>query len=325
VKLPGNMEQGSFIISLDFELFWGVRDTATLQSYGANILGVKEVVPEMIRLFEQYRVKATFATVGLLFCKSKREIDKYSPDLKPNYTDKKLSPYEKDYLDTLDEEADPYHSAYPTIEELQKSNCIEIASHTFGHYYCWEDGQSIDEFEADIRSAVRIAADNGVELHSIIFPRNQVPVEYLKICAKYNINTYRGNPALYFNQHGGIKNKIMRFVDSYIPTGNRTTYDYREIKEGNLFNIKASRLLRPYLPNLAIFERLKLKRIKGEMTDAAKHNRVYHLWWHPHNFGINQRQNLRMLEEILKHYTDLNNNYHFQSFTMSELSELLNN
>ena len=319
------MEHGSFIISLDFELFWGVRDTATLESYGANILGVKEVVPEMIRLFEQYRVKATFATVGLLFCKSKIEIEKYSPELKPDYKDKKLSPYEKDYLDTLEDEADPYHSAYPTIEELKQSNYIEIATHTFGHYYCWEDGQSIDEFEADIRSAVRVAADNGVELRSIIFPRNQVPVDYLEICAKYNINTFRGNPALYFNQHGGMKNKIMRFVDSYIHTGNRTTYDYGDITEGNLFNIKASRLLRPYLSKLAFLEGLKLKRIKNEMTDAAKHNRVYHLWWHPHNFGINQIQNLRMLEEILKHYRYLNNNYKFQSYSMTELSELLTN
>lgn len=319
------MEYGSFIISLDFELFWGVRDTATLESYGANILGVKEVTPEMIRLFEQYRVKATFATVGLLFCKSKKDIEKYSPVMKPTYTDKKLSPYENDYLNTLDENEDPYHSAYETIEKLKKSNCIEIASHTFSHYYCWEAGQSIDQFEADIRAAVRIAADNDVHLHTIVFPRNQVPVEYLEICAKYNINTYRGNPALYFNQHGGMKSKLMRFIDSYIPAGNRTTYDYSAIKEGNLFNVKASRLLRPYLSKLSLFEGLKLKRIKNEMTDAAKHNRVYHLWWHPHNFGINQMQNLRLMEEVFKHYQNLNNNYKFQSYTMSELSELLTN
>ncbi len=319
------MEHGSLIISLDFELFWGVRDNSTLESYGANISGAKKVIPEMIRLFQKYRVHATFATVGLLFCKSKKEIEKYSPVLKPTYVHEKLSPYENDYLDTLDEEADLYHSAYPTIEELKKSNCIEIASHTFSHYYCWEAGQSIDQFEADIRAAVRIAADNGIQLHSIVFPRNQVPVDYLEICAKYNIDTYRGNPALYFNQHGGMKNKIMRFVDSYIYTGNRTTYDYGDIKEGKLFNVKASRLLRPYLSKFALFEGLKLKRIKNEMTDAAKHNRVYHLWWHPHNFGINQMQNLRMLEVILKHYQYLSKNYKFQSYTMRELSELLTN
>lgn len=317
------MEHGTFVISLDFELFWGMRDHSTIKKYGANIAGAKVAIHEMVKLFEKYQVHSTFATVGLLFCKTKTEVEKYTPVLKPNYDNKNLSPYENDYLDTLDEVDDPYHSAYETIEELKKSNNIEIASHTFSHYYCWEEGQSINEFEADIESAVKVATDNGVQLHSIIFPRNQVPRNYLEICAKNKIYTYRGNPSLYFNQHGGVKNKLMRLVDSYLPIGNITAYDYDEIKEKNMFNVKASRFLRPYSSTLAIFDVLKLKRIKDEMTYAAKNNKVYHLWWHPHNFGVNQKQNLKMIKEILKHYKRLNRKYSFQSFTMSELSELL--
>jgi hypothetical protein len=32
---------GAFVISLDFELFWGVRDKRTISGYGPNILGVR--------------------------------------------------------------------------------------------------------------------------------------------------------------------------------------------------------------------------------------------------------------------------------------------
>ena|GEM_PF-6961988 len=56
------------------------------------------------------------------------------------------------------------------------------------------------------------------------------------------------------------------------------------------------------------------------MTYAAKHNKVYHLWWHPHNFGINQDQNFAFLEKILKHYDYLNKRYGFFSITMSDLA-----
>ena len=59
------------------------------------------------------------------------------------------------------------------------------------------------------------------------------------------------------------------------------------------------------------------------MTYAAKNNCTYHLWWHPHNFGINQDENFSFLEKILMHYKQLNKEYQFQSYTMSELAKSL--
>ena len=316
------MKNGSFIISLDFELFWGVRDGRTKEAYGPNILGAKKVIPLMVALFERYGVHVTFSTVGLLFCKSKEEIEKYSPALKPAYTNKKLSPYEDNYMDGLLDSADPYHFAAQLIGLLKKSSNIEIGSHTFSHYYCWEGGQNIDEFEADIKAAVLIAKDNGIELTSIVFPRNQVADGYLKVCAKNGFTNYRGNPSRFFNEGGGFKIKILRLIDAYINIGGDNSYGYNEIKEATLFNIKASRFLRPYIAKFALLDIFKIKRIMDEMTNAASENRIYHLWWHPHNFGINQKQNLAMLEKILKHYQMLSQKYGFESHTMSELTNI---
>ena len=314
--------KGSFIISLDFELFWGVRDVLSKEEYGLNILGARKAIPLMIALFEKYGVHVTFATVGLLFCKSKEEIEKYSPALKPAYTNKKLSPYLDNYIDRLSDIADPYHSAEELIGLVKKSPNIEIGSHTFSHYYCWEEGQSIDEFQEDIKAAVKIAEDNGVTLKSIIFPRNQVDENYLKVCSKFGFTNYRGNPSSFFNKNGGIKDKIMRFIDAYINISGDSCFDYDDITGKILYNIKASRFLRPYNSKFAFLDSLKLKRIKGEMTAAAQQNKIYHLWWHPHNFGSHQKQNLEMLEDILKHYQMLMEKYRLESYTMSELTNL---
>jgi hypothetical protein len=44
---------GEFVISLDFELMWGVRDHATRDTYGANVLGGREAIP---RIFPEVRL-----------------------------------------------------------------------------------------------------------------------------------------------------------------------------------------------------------------------------------------------------------------------------
>ena len=62
-----------------------------------------------------------------------------------------------------------------------------------------------------------------------------------------------------------------------------------------------------------------LRRIKNEMEDAAKFNSIYHLWWHPHNFGKNLSANLNNLEQILIYYTKLKKKYSMNSVCMKDL------
>jgi hypothetical protein len=70
-------------------------------------------------------------------------------------------------------------------------------------------------------------------------------------------------------------------------------------------------------------EGLSLMRITDSMTHAAKHRQLYHLWWHPHNFGVHQSQNFSFLQKILEHYLFLNKKYGFTSITMSKMANLV--
>ena len=45
------MDKGSFVVSLDLELMWGVRDVTTKEEYGNSIIGVREVLPKMLDIF----------------------------------------------------------------------------------------------------------------------------------------------------------------------------------------------------------------------------------------------------------------------------------
>ncbi|MET0962984.1 MAG: hypothetical protein ABWY05_09230 [Noviherbaspirillum sp.] len=59
----------AFVISLDFELLWGIADSAALAAYGPNVDGEWEAVPAMLALFRGYAVNATGATVGMVMCR----------------------------------------------------------------------------------------------------------------------------------------------------------------------------------------------------------------------------------------------------------------
>ena len=37
------MKKGVFTVSLDFELYWGLRDKRTISEYEANLKGVKKL------------------------------------------------------------------------------------------------------------------------------------------------------------------------------------------------------------------------------------------------------------------------------------------
>jgi hypothetical protein len=46
------MNTGAFTISIDFELYWGVRDTRSLDAYREHLDGVRQAIPRMLGLFE---------------------------------------------------------------------------------------------------------------------------------------------------------------------------------------------------------------------------------------------------------------------------------
>lgn len=320
------MGNGSLIISLDFELLWGVRDIKTVDDYGANIRGVHTVMPRLLELFHQFGIKATFSTVGFLFFESKEQMLAGLPDRKPQYKNPNLSPY-NGHFEMVGENAgtDPNHFAPHLIRLIQSHPEHEIGTHTFSHYYCVEKGQTTEDFRADLQAAIRAASEYNIKLTSIIFPRNQYSKEYLEVCKEAGIICYRGNASAWLYQpieydKESMVRRAVRITDAYFNLTGHNCYDPADLKSDLPLNIPSSRLLRPYIPGLKALEGLRLRRITSGMTFAAREKKIFHLWWHPHNFGIHQDENLSFLSKILSHYKVLQSKYGFENHTMTELA-----
>lgn len=317
---------GIFVVSLDFELMWGVLNQRSRSDYEANILGVRQAIPAMLKLFREYEIHATWATVGFLFFSNKEDMIRGCPQVKPAYTNSGLSPYTNVEAVGADESQDPYHFGHSLIQMVRSCSGQEIGSHTFSHYYCLEPGQTEATFRADLEAAKRAAQAFGLQIQSLVFPRNQINTAYLKICAELGINCYRGTEKAWFYSRGGmagesIVTRAHRLFDSYANISGHNTYTLQRC--GDILNLPASRFMRPHNRGLAMLDGLKFRRITSGVRDAAQKAKIYHLWWHPHNFGIYLNENILFLRRILEFVSEMRDKHGMQSLNMGETSQLL--
>ncbi|AHM58436.1 polysaccharide deacetylase [Flammeovirgaceae bacterium 311] len=318
----------SFTISLDFELYWGVFDKVQLEDKTTYFDNTRRLVPRMLQLFEREEVHVTWATVGMLFAKDWEEWTAAMPEVVPTYENNKLSAYRQKERFASEKRFDKYFFAPELVDQINRTPWQEMGTHTFSHYYCRETGQDLLQFKHDLQAAKRIAARKGIELRSLVFPRNQLDTPYLKICAEEGINTVRSNPVDWFwnmDVAEGRLKRLVRGADAYVPIGHKTSYPLSglTLKEGLPLSLPASRLLRPVHPGKKFLNELRLKRILQEMTAAAKANECYHLWWHPCNFGDEPEQSMADLEVIVRHYKKLEQQWGMRSMSMLEVYEYL--
>ncbi|MBL8678078.1 MAG: polysaccharide deacetylase family protein [Myxococcales bacterium] len=314
---------GRFVISLDFELHWGVRDHSTVDQYRENLLGVREAIPAMLDLFRRYEARATWACVGMLYAENKRQLLDWIPAQKPRYRDATLSPYEAIEREVGEDEAsDPFHYAPSLLRMIAATPGQELGTHTFSHFYCLEEGQTAEDFEEDLRAARRASEGFHDAPKSIVFPRNQLNPAYREVLARCGITAMRGNGAHWayearpYAQESALR-RAMRLADAYLPLV-ATTREVPSSRGSGPVDVPASVFFRPFNRRLARAEPVRLLRIEAAMTRAAREGALFHLWWHPHNFGVNLQENLANLARVLEHARALDRRYGFASSTMAD-------
>ena len=327
-RLPVSELPGALVLSLDFELHWGLRgngdDPAAIR---ARVLGARRVVPMLLELFEEYGVAATWATVGMLFARDHAELLRHSPAVRPSYDDPRLDAYREEVGE--DESTDPLHYGAELIERIRRTPRQEIATHTFSHYYCNEPGQDARAFACDLAAARSIAKTRDVPIRSIVFPRNQHNPDYDPLLIDAGIVAYRGVPDSWAwrfrtaRESAGPLKRAARLLDSYVNVGITSPLPWSRVAQPNgLANVAATTMLRPLTPRLRVFEPLRLRRITGAMTAAARQRRIFHIWWHPHNFGARPEENVAFVRAALRHFAKLRTTYGMQSLGMAEVAEL---
>lgn len=315
------MNRPTLIVSLDFELFWGMQDGWELSEYEDHVLGGRKAIPQMLELFQKHGIHATWATVGFLFADSEAEVSRFFPDQKPTYDHPALSSYRCFGQIGQNEKEAPCFYAPSLIRQIAATPNQEIGSHTFSHYYCRETGQTVEQFRADMIAAKDIAVQKGFDLKSVVLPRNQCEAEYTQVLRELGFSAYRDEENDWIHEKVKLRPlmRLLRLADVYLPLTGQGGY-VPEMEDG-IVNLIGSRMYKPYFKPLAFLEGLKVHRIKKQMLHAAQKGLTFHLWWHPHNVGVHTDFHMKQLEEIFCYYEELRKEYGMRSLNMGEAAQ----
>ena len=289
-------------------------------------LRTRQVIPEVLKLFSEFNIHATWATVGFLMADGREDLLNSSPSEKPSYLDNRFSSYE--FINKVgvgaSESSDPFHFAPSLVQLIQSTPGQEVGSHTWSHYLLNEHGQSLDQFRLDLRAAKSMANRFSIDLKSLVLPGNQVNEDYLKICKEEGFMVVRTNPTRWFwninTKQESLAKRLFRAANDYFPSPEFNSYPLHMVRQVNNLPLllPASRFLRPFNPKLGSLNSMRLNRIDADLKHASKMGEVYHLWWHPHNFGFYPEESLADLKMILEVYSKLESKGQIQSINMGE-------
>jgi hypothetical protein len=319
---------GALVISLDFELHWGMRDhVARGDAVFVRLTEARRAVQGLVTVFGARQIRATWATVGFLFATNRGELEAHLPSERPMYARSELDPYVERI--GLDEDDDPEHLAGSLVELISASPGQEVGSHTFSHYYCLERGQNETTFRADLASAQSIARLRGLELTSLVLPRNQWNPAYAGAVLDQGFLCIRGPQRSWAHRArpGGDRSVVRRgarLADSYIGVTPPPATEWSDVfLPSGLCDVPASAFLRPFDPARKHLEPLRFSRLRSGIRHAARHGRIFHLWWHPHNFSQHHSENFAVLEQILDEFERMAAVEGMQSLTMADVAAMV--
>ena len=112
-----------------------------------------------------------------------------------------------------------YHFGLSLVRQILDCEGMELASHSFSHYYCTEAGQTEAQFKADLAASIAASERLAERPISIVFPRNQLNPDYLAACAAMGFKVFRGNDPVWMYQamgrDPGRLKRAARLLDTY--------------------------------------------------------------------------------------------------------------
>lgn len=289
-------KMGQFIISIDYEFGWGFADHHIDEAVTSSIRKEVDITKRLLKLFELYRVPATWAVVGHLLeqqCTWEHALPhpEYKRPIRGSEKEDWFlqHPPEGVYEDVR------WFDSERLIPQIKESSVLhEIASHSYAHIIYGDPQVDSKAVAVDLENVIRVHED--VAPQSFVFPRNREA--HHALLATHGFLCYRGVPRYWYDALPGSMRRVGHLLDHFLPL----TRTHRVVGgKSGLVNVPQSALLlgrwglRSLVPSSLVAWKMK----RG-LQRAARTGEVFHLWFHPSNFWHATDTQFAILEAALK-------------------------
>ncbi|MBS0176755.1 MAG: polysaccharide deacetylase family protein [Nitrospira sp.] len=250
-----------------------------------------DVYSRILDLFEKHRFKATFAFVSAL-CMDAEELQGMLAGVELRYSGRNwlATPLDEIACGAVDGWCVP-----ELLERVRSRGVHHICTHGGTHLPYSNDATPQEAVTWDIDFARRHFERLKLGWGGIVFPRNVTG--HLETLAGSGIAFYRSMDRA--EQVGGKVGKAIRLANEYVSAdrfglrlvGDREGNLPAALSPGKFINARIG--FRRHVPS-----NMTLHRVETMLKLACSHNRILHLYTHPHNF-INDGEMFRKLECIL--------------------------
>lgn len=262
------------------------------------------VLELLLNLLDQYRIPATWATVGHLFLKpgeSQHYVFREMPQFKGGLIDWDFYSRVRD---------SPLYCAPDVIERIVDSPTHhEIGLHSFSHIPFSVCDEPVAELE--VKLGADMARKWGVIPRSFVFPGNRIG--HVSVLSNHGIDIYRGKDAGRYREGSGL---LMRYITGAIDKviappvvpGRRTS----------IWEIPGSMYFYDSQMPFTLLPRARLG-----LSRAIHANKVFHIWLHPWSL-VQQESLYKALGDFLALVVQKRDSGDLQVMTMGELASYLN-
>ena len=291
------MADGQLIISIDFELAWGVWDRITPADLRFAAEDERPICASLIELLDRYQIPATWAIVAAL-------LDKATAAEQPG--DKRC-----------------WH-APDVIEQIVNAKTPhEIGSHGGRHRYF--DRMTAAQAREDLDFAREQHRVHALPFDAFVFPRNSIG--HLNELRNAGLHTFRGPDFGWFMTAGAAGRMVSRaanFADKLLPIP-PAPVTARKNGDG-LVDIPGSMLLlgRNGARRFVLTTVTRAKLAMG-LARACASKRIFHLWFHPSNFYYRRDEQFATLAWFLEQAAEQASRGDLEILTMGECARRLIN
>ncbi|WP_425494241.1 polysaccharide deacetylase family protein [Natronobiforma cellulositropha] len=266
---------GSVVISIDAELGWGFHDLD--EPPRDRVESGRRGWESLLSILERHDVPATWAVVGHLMLE----------DCDGEHADHPAPPgwFERERT-TWRERPDLRFGPDLVRAVVDSPADHEFASHTFSHVLFGDLETTRELAVAELERAQDLAADWGLALESLVYPRNDVG--HREALADCGFHAYRGRSP--------TPDGVVGLLDSRLR--NRSLLVEPSVDEYGLVNVPASLFLFGFEGPLrtvaeSVWTDPMLAQARRGVDQAAAGDGVFHVWLHPNNL-VSERDDARL-------------------------------